>query len=67
MSENFSEGCALAHLMGVAPKPLGDSSRVARGVVSDPSWVRLKDLVFSSTRYFFEGVVYPVCGDLIQG
>ena len=31
--------------MGVAPEPPGDSSRVARGFVSAPSRVRLKDLV----------------------
>ena len=43
--------------MGVAPEPPGDLSRVARGVVSVPSWVRLKDLIFSSTGHFFERVV----------
>ena len=39
--------------MGVAPEPLGDLSRVARGVVSVPSWVRLKDLIFLLTGHFF--------------
>ena len=43
--------------MGVAPEPPGDLSRVAQGVVSVPSWVRLKDLIFSSTGHFFERVV----------
>ena len=40
------------HPMGVAPEPLGDSSRVARGVVLDPSRVRLKDLVFFQLDIF---------------
>ena len=35
--------------MGVAPEPPGDLSRVTREVVSVPSCVRLKDLIFSST------------------
>ena len=33
------------HPMGVAPEFLGDTDRTAWGVVSDPSRVRLKDLV----------------------
>ena len=53
----FVRGCARAHPMGVAPEPSGDLSRVARRVVSVPSWVRLKDLIFSSTGHFFERVV----------
>ena len=53
--------------MGVAPEPPGDSSRVARGVASDPSRVRLKDLVFRQLDIFLRGSWYPVRGDLIQG
>ena len=41
--------------MGVAPEPPGDSSRVAQGVVTDPSRVRLKDLVFFQLDIFFRG------------
>ena len=53
--------------MGVAPEPPGDSDRTAWGVVSDPSRVRLKDLVFRQLDIFSRGSWYPVRGDLIQG
>ena len=39
--------------MGVATESLGDSDRTAWGVVSDPSRVRLKDLVFFVNWIFF--------------
>ena len=55
-SEYFARGCAQAHPMGVASEPPGGSNRVARGVVSDPSWVRLKDLVFCQLG-IFKGIV----------
>jgi len=55
------------HPMGVAPEPPDDSDRTAQGVVSDPSRVRLKDLVFRQLDIFSKGSWYPVRGDLIQG
>ena len=58
----FARGCARAHPMGVAPEPSGVSSRVARGVVSDPSWVRLKDLVFHQLDIFRGGRGIPFVG-----
>ena len=49
----------------VAPEPPGVSDRTAWGVVSDPSRVRLKDLVFCQLDIFSRGSWYPVRGDLI--
>ena len=48
--------------MGVAPEPPGDSSRVAQGVVLDPSRVRLKDLVFRKLDIFCGGRGIPFAG-----
>ena len=48
--------------MGVALEPPGDSSRVAQGVVSDPSRVRLKDLVFYQLDIFRGGHGIPFAG-----
>ena len=45
--------------MGVAPEPLGDSSRVARGVASVPSRVRLRDLIFVNRMFFRVGRGIP--------
>ena len=42
--------------MGVAPEPPGDLSRVAWGVVSGPSRVMLKGLVFRQLD-IFKGIV----------
>ena len=53
--------------MGVALESPGDLDRTAWGVVSDPSRVRLKDLVFGQLDIFLRGSWYPVRGDLIQG
>ena len=53
--------------MGVAPEPLDDLSRVARGVISVPSRVRLKDLIFRQLDIFPNGSWYPVRWELIRG
>ena len=52
---------------GCSPRAPGDSSRVAQGVVSAPSWVRLKDLVFYQLDVFSSGSWRPVRWELIRG
>ena len=48
--------------MGVAPEPPGDSDRIAWRVFSDPSRVRLKDLVFHKLDIFRGGRGIPLAG-----
>ena len=66
----LSFGSYWFHLLGypgirspkVAPEPPGDSDRTAWRVFSDPSWVRLKDLVFHQLDIFRGGRGIPFAG-----